>query len=35
MMEFLHGDCVITGDKAVVSQNVTVTAIKNISMNTI
>lgn len=35
MMEFLYGDCVITGDKVVVSRNVTVIANKNISMNTV
>lgn len=35
MVESLYGDCEITGDKDIVSQNVTVIAIKNISMNTI
>lgn len=35
MVESLYGDCVITGDKGFVSQNATVIAIKNISMNTI
>lgn len=34
-MESLYGDFVITGDKAVVSQNVAAIAIKNISTNTV
>lgn len=33
MIKIPYDDCVITGGKVVVSQNVTVTAVKNISIN--